>query len=109
MVSLTLNASSGLPETYVFDTLAKGLSVDDEAEAQDDANDSPAPEKPVAKSRPQTFSNSNVSTGAKPKAKRKGLADDVTSQDKKNKTSDGPKKKKPKKESKLLSFGDGED
>lgn len=96
-------------EIYVSGTLAKGLPLDVEAETRDDDRDSPPPEKSTAKSKAQTFSNANVSTGAKPKAKRKGLAEDVTSQDKKNKSSEGPKKKRPKKESKLLSFGDGED
>jgi hypothetical protein len=89
--------------------IAKGVSVEDEPTSEGQVSSEPTEKIKSLNSKAQTFSNPNVSTGAKPKPKRKAVGEGVTSQDDKDRSSDKPKKKKPRKESKLLSFGDGED
>ncbi|CAE6466065.1 unnamed protein product [Rhizoctonia solani] len=89
---------------------AQGLP-EDESETDEKSPEAPAAKsksKP-SKTKPQTFSDAHVSTGAKPKAKRKIIGDGAGNQGDTEKNSDKPKKKKPKKETKLLSFGEGED
>ncbi|CCO35232.1 hypothetical protein RSOLAG1IB_12697 [Rhizoctonia solani AG-1 IB] len=87
---------------------AQGLP-DDESEPDEKPSEAPSSKRKPAKTKPHTFSDPHVSTGAKPKAKRKIIGDGADGQGNKDKNSDKPKKKKPKKETKLLSFGEGED
>ncbi|CAE6479635.1 unnamed protein product [Rhizoctonia solani] len=87
----------------------QGLSDEDEPESSEKPSGEYLVKVKQFKMKSQTFSDPHVSTGAKPKAKRKIVGEDVGSQGNKNKGLDKPKKKKQKKETKLLSFGDGED
>ncbi|KAJ1300078.1 hypothetical protein OPQ81_002560 [Rhizoctonia solani] len=88
---------------------AQGLPDQDESELNEKSSEEPSTKVNPPKAKPQTFSDSHVTTGAKPKAKRKIIGGDVGSQGNKDNRSEKPKKKKQKKETKLLSFGDGED
>ncbi|GAB1527443.1 hypothetical protein RhiXN_03432 [Rhizoctonia solani] len=87
---------------------AQGLP-DDESEPDEKSTEAPEAKAKPSKAKSSTFSDPHVSTGAKPKAKRKIIGDGAGSQGDKDKISEKPKKKKAKKETKLLSFGDGED
>ncbi|CAE6473893.1 unnamed protein product [Rhizoctonia solani] len=88
---------------------AQGLSDEDEPEPNEKPSDQHSTKVKPPKAKSQTFSDPHVSTGAKPKAKRKIVGEAVGSEGNKDKNSAKPKKKKQKKETKLLSFGDGED
>ncbi|KAF8751728.1 hypothetical protein RHS01_08433 [Rhizoctonia solani] len=75
---------------------AQGLP-DDESEPDEKSTEAPEAKAKPSKAKSSTFSDPHVSTGAKPKAKRKIIGDGAGSQGDKDKISEKPKRKRRRK------------